>query len=44
VGTATLPVAVTPRVAKGAAWIESDYAATAPLSSRAPLAVARASA
>ena len=30
-GTATLPVVVDARVAKGSAWIESGYGATAPL-------------
>jgi NADH-quinone oxidoreductase subunit G len=43
-GTATLPVAVDARVARGAAWIESDYDATAPLSTTAAIAVAGASA
>jgi NADH-quinone oxidoreductase subunit G len=43
-GTAALPVAVTARVARGAAWIETDYDATAPLATGASLGVARASA
>ena len=30
-GTATLPVAISDKVAQGAAWIESGYGATAPL-------------
>ena len=30
-GTATLPVVVDARVARGSAWIESGYGATAPL-------------
>ena len=33
VGTATLPVAVSDKVAPGSAWIESGYGATAPLAS-----------
>jgi NADH-quinone oxidoreductase subunit G len=43
-GTATLPVAVTARVARGAAWIETNYDATAPISASVALGVARASA
>jgi NADH-quinone oxidoreductase subunit G len=43
-GAAALPVAVSSRVARGAAWVESHHEATAPLSARAALAVARASA
>jgi NADH-quinone oxidoreductase subunit G len=43
-GTAMLPVALSPRVAKGAAWIESHYAATAPLSSTAKLAIVKVTA
>ncbi len=42
VGEATLPVSVSSRVAKGAVWIESGYAATAPLSATARLTVTRA--
>ena len=42
VGNAALPVAISPRVAKGAAWIESGYEATAPLAPDAGLAVVRA--
>jgi NADH-quinone oxidoreductase subunit G len=38
-GTAALPVAIDPRVAAGAVWVETDYAATAPLSRRAALTV-----
>ncbi|PRH82820.1 NADH-quinone oxidoreductase subunit NuoG [Arenimonas caeni] len=38
-GNAVLPVAVDARVAKGAAWVESDYVATAPISPVARLAV-----
>jgi NADH-quinone oxidoreductase subunit G len=38
-GTAALPVAVSKRVAAGAAWIESGYGATAPLSPTAALTV-----
>jgi len=38
-GNAVLPVAVDARVAPGAAWVEADYAATAPLSPVARLAV-----
>ncbi len=39
VGSAALPVAVSPRVPKGAVWIESGYEATAPMSPVARLAV-----
>jgi NADH-quinone oxidoreductase subunit G len=42
VGSAALPVAVSARVAKGSAWIESGYEATAPLSPVAGLVVAGA--
>jgi len=42
VGNALLPVHVSPRVPKGAVWIESDYEATAPLSPTINLAVVRA--
>jgi NADH-quinone oxidoreductase subunit G len=42
VGTAALPVAISPRVPRGAVWIESGYEATAPLSPTARLTVARA--
>ena len=38
-GTAALPVALDPRVAQGAVWVESCYAATAPLSRRVAIAV-----
>ena len=38
-GTAALPVVISPRVAAGAAWIESGYGATAPLSVTAALVV-----
>jgi NADH-quinone oxidoreductase subunit G len=38
-GTAALPVLISKRVALGAAWIESGYAATAPLSPTAALTV-----
>jgi NADH-quinone oxidoreductase subunit G len=41
-GTATLPVAVDPRVAPGCAWIESGYGATAPLLSAGKVEVSRA--
>jgi len=34
-----LPVQVSKRVARGAAWIESDYEATAPIAPAARLAV-----
>ena len=44
VGTAMLPAHVSPRVPKGAIWIESDYEATAPLSRTINLAVVRAQA
>jgi NADH-quinone oxidoreductase subunit G len=43
-GTATLPVAIDARVARGAAWIETNYDATAPISARVALGVARAKA
>ena len=39
VGTAALPVAISSRVARGAAWIESGYEATSPLSPTAALTV-----
>ncbi|MFA6985013.1 MAG: molybdopterin dinucleotide binding domain-containing protein, partial [Arenimonas sp.] len=39
VGMAALPMAISPRVAPGAIWIESGYAATAPLSPTAILDV-----
>jgi NADH-quinone oxidoreductase subunit G len=39
VGSATLPVAVDMRVARGAVWIEADHEATAPMSPTARLAV-----
>ncbi len=38
-GTAVLPVAISPRVAQGAVWIESCHEATAPLSPTAALVV-----
>ena len=44
VGSAALPVHVSPRVPRGAIWIESGYEATAPLSPTAGLAVVRAGA
>ncbi len=39
VGTCALPVSVSPRVAPGSVWIESNHEATAPLSPTAALAV-----
>ncbi len=39
IGSAALPVAIDARVAKGAAWIESGYEATAPMSPVARLAM-----
>jgi NADH-quinone oxidoreductase subunit G len=41
-GTATLPVAVDPRVAAGCAWVESGYGATAPLLAAGRVEVSRA--
>ena len=41
-GTATLQVAIEPRVAPGSVWVESGYGATAPLLAAAKLEVARA--
>ncbi|MEO8743274.1 MAG: molybdopterin dinucleotide binding domain-containing protein, partial [Lysobacteraceae bacterium] len=41
-GTATLPVEVSARVAKGAAWIESCFGATAPLAVDGVLSVTAA--
>ena len=38
-GNAVLPVAISARVAKGAAWIENSYEATAPIAPSARLAV-----
>ena len=38
-GTAALPMTTSPRVARGAIWIESGYPATAPLSNTAALDV-----
>ena len=38
-GTAALPVAISPRVAAGAAWVESGYEASSPLSPTATLVV-----
>jgi NADH-quinone oxidoreductase subunit G len=42
VGTATLPVAISDRVAPGCAWIESGYGATAPLATAGKVEVRRA--
>lgn len=42
VGSATLPVVLSNRVAENCAWIESNYAATTPLSPSAPLSIVRA--
>ena len=42
VGSAAMPLAVSPRVPRAAIWIESGYPATAPLSPVASLEVARA--
>ena len=39
IGTAALPVAISPRVPRGAVWIESCHEATAPLSATAHLVV-----
>jgi len=39
IGSAALPVVVSARVAKGAAWVENGYEATAPISPTARLAV-----
>jgi len=44
VGSAALPVAISPRVPRGAIWIEACHEATAPLSPTAGLAVVRAGA
>jgi NADH-quinone oxidoreductase subunit G len=41
-GTATLPVALSDRVARGCAWIESGYGATAPLATAGKVEVRRA--
>ncbi|WP_287597144.1 NADH-quinone oxidoreductase subunit NuoG [Thermomonas sp.] len=41
-GTATVQVAIDPRVAPGSVWVESGYGATAPLLAAAKLEVARA--
>ncbi|MFC4727092.1 NADH-quinone oxidoreductase subunit NuoG [Coralloluteibacterium thermophilus] len=41
-GTATVPVHVSTRVARGAVWIETGYAETAPLSAAGALTVTRA--
>ena len=41
-GTATLPVAIDPNVARGCAWIESGYGATAPLATAGKVEVSRA--
>ena len=38
-GSAVLPVAVSARVPRGAAWIEGGYEATAPMSPAARMAV-----
>jgi NADH-quinone oxidoreductase subunit G len=43
-GTAMLPVAIDARVARGAAWIETNYDATAPISARTALGVAKVTA
>jgi len=42
VGTATLPVAISDRVAPGCVWIESGYGATAPLATAGRVEVRRA--
>lgn len=42
VGSAALPVKISPRVPQGAVWVESGYEATAPLSATAGLALVRA--
>ena len=42
IGTATLPVAISDRVARGCAWIESGYGATAPLATAGKVEVRRA--
>jgi NADH-quinone oxidoreductase subunit G len=42
VGTATLPVAISDRVAPGCVWIESGYGATAPLATAGKVEVRRA--
>jgi NADH-quinone oxidoreductase subunit G len=41
-GSATLPVQVSNKIAETCAWIESNYAATAPLSQTSTLAIVRA--
>jgi NADH-quinone oxidoreductase subunit G len=41
-GSAALPVALSEKVAPGCVWIESNYAATAPLSQTTTLAIVRA--
>ena len=41
-GTATLPVAVSDKVARGCAWVESGYGATAPLLLSGNVEVSRA--
>jgi NADH-quinone oxidoreductase subunit G len=43
VGSATLPVAISNTVAESCVWIESNYAATAPLSQSVSLAIEKAS-
>ncbi len=43
-GHAALPVRLNPRVARGAAWIESAYPATAPLSTTGALTITKAGA
>ena len=42
VGSVSLPVKISTRVAQGAVWIESSYEATAPLSATAGLSLVRA--
>ncbi|MFS8063508.1 MAG: NADH-quinone oxidoreductase subunit NuoG [Luteimonas sp.] len=42
IGTATLPVAISDRVAPGCVWIESGYGATAPLATAGKVEVRRA--
>ncbi|MBP6309226.1 MAG: NADH-quinone oxidoreductase subunit NuoG [Arenimonas sp.] len=42
-GSATLPVAISNAVAQSCVWIESNYAATAPISQTASLSIAKAS-
>ena len=42
IGTAALPLSVSAAVAAGCVWIESQYAASAPLSQTGSLAITRA--